>query len=209
MKLSELFIKHKAYKPSSFGDFYEQIFETQTIDSIDSLFEIGVGEWGCLRSFNEFFPNIESIHGVDVEGHKIRTEGRIDVRYANQKKPETITDAIAELGLFIYDIVIDDGTHTQEDQQSSIGILHSHVNPGGLYIIEDLHTADNPDFCGLEIVKTRDMFTSSDPKSVIMESNFIDDNQKTILCSRIQETFYTKDDEGHEIGAYLLCQEDL
>ncbi|NUS99514.1 MAG: hypothetical protein HOP96_00885, partial [Sphingomonas sp.] len=37
-----------------------------------------------------------------------------------------------------FDIVIDDGSHASDDQQTSLGSLFPFVAPGGLYIIEDL-----------------------------------------------------------------------
>ena len=37
--------------------------------------------------------------------------------------------------------LIDDGGHTMEQQQVSLGFLFRHLRPGGYYIIEDVHTS--------------------------------------------------------------------
>ena len=38
-------------------------------------------------------------------------------------------------------VLIDDGGHTMEQQQVSLGFLLKHVRPGGYYVIEDVHTS--------------------------------------------------------------------
>ena len=38
-------------------------------------------------------------------------------------------------------VLIDDGGHTMEQQQVSLGFLFKHVRPGGYYVIEDVHTS--------------------------------------------------------------------
>lgn len=38
-----------------------------------------------------------------------------------------------------FDIVIDDASHASDHQQTAFGFLASRMNPGGIYIIEDLH----------------------------------------------------------------------
>ena len=48
--------------------------------------------------------------------------------------------AIAVAGSDIH-VLIDDGGHTMEQQQVSLGFLFKHVRPGGYYVIEDVHTS--------------------------------------------------------------------
>jgi hypothetical protein len=40
-----------------------------------------------------------------------------------------------------FDIILDDGGHSMEQQQVSFGYLFKCVKPGGYYIIEDVHTS--------------------------------------------------------------------
>ena len=39
-----------------------------------------------------------------------------------------------------FDMIIDDGGHTMEQMQISLNYLWDQVKPGGLYVIEDLHS---------------------------------------------------------------------
>ena len=40
-----------------------------------------------------------------------------------------------------FDIIIDDGGHTMQQQITSFKVLFPHVKSGGIYVIEDLHTS--------------------------------------------------------------------
>jgi len=57
----------------------------------------------------------------------------------------------ADLSAFIdtsggqFDVILDDGGHAMDQQQISLGYLFPEVKPGGMYIIEDVHTS-LPDF---------------------------------------------------------------
>ncbi|PHH92480.1 hypothetical protein CDD83_7228 [Cordyceps sp. RAO-2017] len=64
-----------------------------------------------------------------------------DVAFLEQVVADTTTE-----GLF--DIIIDDGGHTMEQQTTSLEHLWPVVKPGGLYVIEDLQTSYWPDYGG-------------------------------------------------------------
>ena len=40
-----------------------------------------------------------------------------------------------------YDIIIDDGGHTMQQQQTSFAVLYSSLRKGGVYVIEDMNTS--------------------------------------------------------------------
>lgn len=42
-----------------------------------------------------------------------------------------------------YDIIIDDGPHTMSSQQIFLGYMFKFLKPGGIFVIEDLHTSNN------------------------------------------------------------------
>jgi hypothetical protein len=43
-----------------------------------------------------------------------------------------------------FDVIIDDGSHNPVDQRVTFESLITHLNPGGIYICEDIHHSDNP-----------------------------------------------------------------
>ena len=75
------------------------------------------------------------------------------VRRIQQKYPETINFFVGDQSsridleklvqaLGTMDLIIDDGGHSMNQQQTSLLYLFQHgLNPGGVYIIEDLHTS--------------------------------------------------------------------
>jgi len=46
------------------------------------------------------------------------------------------------------DIIIDDGGHTMVQQITTLGELYAHLQPQGVYICEDVHTAYMPNWGG-------------------------------------------------------------
>jgi hypothetical protein len=74
-----------------------------------------------------------------------------------------------------FDIIIDDGGHYMKQQQVSFGFLFPFVKPGGLYIIEDLHTS---------LPKIHPEFKATPATSTLsMIENFIRKNPANIYSS--------------------------
>lgn len=64
----------------------------------------------------------------------------------DQSKIKDLNRLIADHGPF--DVVVDDGGHRPEQQKTSFIHLFPHVKPGGLYFLEDIHTAWMDNFGG-------------------------------------------------------------
>jgi hypothetical protein len=95
------------------------------------VLEIGIDHGGSLQIWKRFFPDSE-ILGIDIDPScKAYEESRIKVEIGNQSDREFL----ASLGEF--DIVIDDGSHLLEDQQTSFDVLWSKTK--SVYLIEDCH----------------------------------------------------------------------
>ncbi len=45
-----------------------------------------------------------------------------------------------------YDIIIDDGGHMMHQQQITLATMFKYLKPGGVFVIEDLHTSGNPNY---------------------------------------------------------------
>ena len=90
--------------------------------------------------WRDYFPNA-TIHGLDQDISQCKEfdRTRIELHTADQSDR-------AQLEGFAwsrpdFDLIVDDGGHTMEQQQVSLGFLFPRVRPGGVYIVEDLHTS--------------------------------------------------------------------
>jgi len=64
-----------------------------------------------------------------------------------------------------FDIIIDDGSHRMRDQVTSWHYLWKHVKPGGVYVIEDLHTSWSPKYGGVQAEDLNMFLDQSSPES--------------------------------------------
>ena len=146
MLLKKLCKKHHARKlDSSFAMHFLDVYETYFADIRErnlEVLEIGVQKGGSIKMWADYFPN-SNITGVDVTKKcKKHETDRIKVRLGDQADAKFLST----LGKF--DVIIDDGGHTMIQQKTSLIELWDHLNPGGLYVLEDLETSYWPAFGG-------------------------------------------------------------
>ena len=105
-----------------------------------SMLEIGVFQGGSLELWREYFGSQATFFGIDINPECAgRVEAPNQVRIGSQADPEFLKRVVGEMGGI--DVVIDDGSHISEHQRVSFDTLFPLLAEGGLYIIEDLHTA--------------------------------------------------------------------
>jgi glycosyltransferase involved in cell wall biosynthesis len=104
------------------------------------LLEIGVEKGRSIRTWEEFFPNAE-IFGIDVDP-ACRQYGSERTRiFIGDQADERFLRSVAQTAGGSFDIIIDDGGHFMHQQKASFKVLFEYVAPGGIYVIEDLHTS--------------------------------------------------------------------
>lgn len=134
MILDDLALKYGTDKASNLHNYtrwYEKLLPTA--ESNISLLEIGVSDGKSLRMWREYYPNA-FIKGIDIDVKKCNPIEGVLLLEADQKN--------LSFGEYVkFDVIIDDGSHRWEDQISSFKALWPHINPGGVYVIEDLHTS--------------------------------------------------------------------
>lgn len=161
--LNEVFFSHQGrivHKWIHYLDIYERHLSAYRGASIKML-EIGVGQGGSLEMWRDYFGPGATIFGIDINPECAR---RVDapnqVRIGSQADPKFLLSVVDEMGT--PDVILDDGSHIAEHQRSSFNALFPRLRDGGLYIIEDLHTAYFHEFQGgyrhngtaIEFVKT-------------------------------------------------------
>jgi hypothetical protein len=109
--------------------------------------EIGVAAGGSLRMWRRYFGEAAVICGIDIDPACAEHDGRHGrVRIGSQSDPEFVGAVLDELGGV--DVVLDDGSHRMVDIRATLGLVFPRLAEGGVYMIEDLHTAYMPAFGG-------------------------------------------------------------
>jgi hypothetical protein len=122
----------------NYTEVYELFFSPLKYTS-RRVFEIGIAGGGSLEMWRDYFPKA-TIYGIDIVPKNELDSNRIKTFLADQADRRQLAAFIARFGGF-YDIIIDDGGHTMEQQQVSLGFLFKYLRPGGYYVIEDVHTS--------------------------------------------------------------------
>lgn len=120
-------------------ELYEKHFADLRGRDLNFL-EIGVFKGGSLEMWRNYFGPAASICGIDIDpdcaGYE--TTGT-KVRIGSQADPVFLRRVIDEIGA--PDVILDDGSHVAEHQKVSFETLFPLLKEGGLYVIEDIHTA--------------------------------------------------------------------
>lgn len=129
---------------------YEREFARYRDEPVRVL-EIGIGGYqgqlggGSLRMWKKYFHR-GTIYGLDLFDKSALNQQRLTALTADQGDPVALAAIAERYGPF--DIVIDDGSHENPHVLTSFAALFPHLRSGGLYVIEDMHTAYIPRFGG-------------------------------------------------------------
>ena len=129
-----------------YTDAYERAFVS--LGDVADILEFGVLEGGSIRWLANRFPRA-MILGVDIAAPTLAWPHgeRIEYVQADQGDAGAIDAMFARIGRR-FDLVVDDGSHLPPHQASCLIKAFPFIRPGGLYILEDVHTShpENPDF---------------------------------------------------------------
>jgi hypothetical protein len=118
-------------------EHYEHHFAPLRLRKLNIL-EIGVAEGASVNVWRRYFPN-STIHAIDIrDKHQFASE-KVKIYQGDQNDREFLEQVSKKANGF--DIVIDDGSHISEHVIGSFRTLFPLLNPEGIYVIEDLHTA--------------------------------------------------------------------
>lgn len=109
--------------------------------------EIGVNRGGSLQMWRRYFGEAAVIFGIDINRNCAQYDGLAgQVRIGSQADGAFLESVVDEMGGI--DIVLDDGSHQMAHVRETLVRLFPMLENGGLYMIEDLHTAYFPSFGG-------------------------------------------------------------
>lgn len=111
------------------------------------LVEFGVFHGGSLQMWRHYLGPQAEIVGVDINPQcATLAEPGIAIEIGDQGDPALHARLKAKYGTF--DIVIDDGGHTMQQQILTFQSLYPALAIGGTYLAEDLHTSYHADWGG-------------------------------------------------------------
>lgn len=111
-------------------------------DEISRVLEIGVQNGGSLEVWARYFPNVTHVVGCDIDtacGELTFSDARISVVVGDASEKRTQKKVLEACPTF--DLIIDDGSHRQDDVITAFWAYFPRVSYGGYMIIEDLSTS--------------------------------------------------------------------
>ena len=140
--LADLFAKgtgQRCDKWQHYIEIYERYF-SKFVGTKCTYLELGVAKGGSLQLMQDYLGTEARIIGVDIdpECEKLREEGR--EIYIGDQSDDTLLDALTQ-NCAPFDIILDDGSHIPDHQIQSFMRLFPLLKEGGVYVVEDLHTA--------------------------------------------------------------------
>jgi hypothetical protein len=205
--------------PHGFTEIYEHLFSPLRSSPV-RICEIGIAGGGSLRMWSEYFSK-STVFGIDIysldELHRLLPKYP-DVPDLLPEKPETerLKTFVADqanrdqLRSFIdkyggdFDIVLDDGGHAMEQQQTSLGFFFKYVKPGGYYVIEDVHTSPPERYQGYGVQDDEKNSTLNMINSFIrqgrIQSQYLRPDEIDYLNSHIEYTnLFARNNEAHSM----------
>ena len=127
-------------------EYYDRHFSRFRNQKVRIL-EIGVFLGGSLNMWRSYFGPEAFILGVDIDSSCSQYAGEnIKIEIGDQADPSFLEYLKGKYEPF--DIIIDDGGHQMAQQITSLKFLFEHLNNGGIYLVEDLHTSYWKEFTG-------------------------------------------------------------
>lgn len=117
-----------------------------------NLLEIGVGGYknpdrggASLRMWKDYLRKA-NIYAIDIHDKSLLEENRIKIFQGSQADTQFLGRICEDIGEI--DIIIDDGSHMNEDIITSFEYLFPKLKKGGVYVVEDLQCAYWPWYGG-------------------------------------------------------------
>ena len=127
-----------------------------------SFMEIGLAYGLSVAMWEDYFGSDCTLTGVDID---LVFDTAAFPRWDFIQADATTQDFVDSLGNQRFDVVIDDASHDPQAQIATLGLLRPRMNPGGLYIIEDILWLDD----------TRHLYASGEIRDLRSKKGRFDD----------------------------------
>jgi hypothetical protein len=108
-------------------------------EKVKKFVEIGVSAGGSIELWRDYFKDAV-VYGLDLNLNvPLNSNERLELRRVDQSRKEELEAFGLEHNDI--DVLVEDGSHKMYDQQITLATLFKSIKPGGIYILEDLHTS--------------------------------------------------------------------
>jgi len=132
-------------------NIYEKYFSKYR-NNLNNFLEIGLWKGESLKMWREYFTT-GNLVGADVLDLSHIQLPNTQIKFCDQSDRSQLQKLIEDT-FNEFDIIIDDGGHWQHQQQITLGFIFPYLKSGGTFVIEDLHTANNPEYTRLGDIAT-------------------------------------------------------
>lgn len=140
--LHRLAVKHQPSKKMHNYIRHYALHLTPIREQVRNFVEIGVQRPNSLLMWEEFFPNA-TIHGIDIDPRCSEfSGGRRQVHIGDQKDTQFLRQFVEATGGG-FDVVVDDGEHSERAILTSFAWLFPALSSHGIYCVEDLIQTPN------------------------------------------------------------------
>ena len=203
----------KCMNKHGFVEIYDPLFAPMRKDSI-RFFEIGILNGVSHLMWRTYFRNA-AIFGIDIRDYSRQSAGSgIMTFVADQSNRNDLNNFIAASG-GEFDVILDDGGHAMDHQQVSLGHLFPEIKPGGMFIIEDVHTS-LPNYYSDSAFKVNELQTNTTLwmlekfiRMGVLESDYLTEEEETYLETHIAriELHHIRN-EKHSIDCVIHKKEE-
>lgn len=136
---------------ASWAHNYLMIYDRIIRRPPERILEIGVYQGGSLKVWADEWPNAE-LHGIDIDPALIASDAPGTIHIGDAYSRSIMGEIWLDQG---FDLIIDDGPHTELSQLFTASMWAQCVNSGGTLVIEDV--PDEPTLQRLASVLPDDM----------------------------------------------------
>ena len=123
-------------------DIYHHYFK-KFIGKEVHIVEVGIYAGGSLDMWKSYFGPQCKIYGIDIHEECRKFEDNTTKVFIGDQGDRDFWKRFKEQVPNV-DIIIDDGSHQSEHQIITLKEMLPHINPGGIYLCEDVHGMHNP-----------------------------------------------------------------
>ena len=165
-------------KAHAYGNFYEKYFKPIRSKKLN-IMEIGSFYGNASASLFFYFPN-SFLYAGDICPDLFRYNSqRVKNFYVNSSEEDSINNNIIKKNIN-FDIIIEDASHSHKDQIISLFMLFRSINPGGLFIVEELDFPDTRQDMNVKNEKPtlREILNKIKDNDHMFESKYISNDDK-------------------------------